>query len=516
MLVTSIPREGASGMSDHVVLTGADGRLDQMTAAQVEAMVAEALTRGRVVLHFHGGLVSKASGLGIAASLTPVYEQAGGYPIFFVWQSGAVEIIRHNVLEIAREELFERLLNRVLAWSVGKVRDVAGGRPGTTSPAEVDDELAARRRLTDPDRGAEPFPDEPHPEDLALSEAEEQAFLVDVENDLRLRRALDGALADRGLPATTGEGTRGVPDVPPLPTRMDPAVLEEVARGEDGEGARGLVSTLALAKKALVVLKAVLQRYALHLDSGLYATVLEEVLRAFYVAAVGGAEWQAMKKETQDTFLPGGDRGGRLVLNALARGLPANGSTRITLVGHSTGAVFIDNLLTEVTRRDESGESPLPSGQQFQLAFLAPAATTAHFAAALQSARGRVGRFRMFTMTPEAEKADRLVGAVYPRSLLYLVSGLLERDSAGGSAVTPLVGLSRYLGGDLDALLRSSLGTAARLAEVRAFLGGTDAFVLSPTDATAAEGLRARALKHGDFDNDPLVRESLAAMVRTW
>ncbi len=507
----------------HIISTGANGQLHGMTAADVTELVTEALKSERIVLHFHGGLVNKAAGEGVARMLTPVYEEAGAYPIFLVWQSGAVEIIRHNLLEIAREELFDRLLRRILAWSVGKVRDVAGGRPGLTtslpSEQEVRTELAARKRKTDPEDGEEPFGAEEPRSGVTLTQEEEERFLTDVEQDADVREALYGAMADRGLEART-EGGRGVPDVPPMETHMDAAVLEKLA-GDGSEGARGLVSTYALAKRALGVLRSVLARYDLGTHHGVYPTVVEELLRAFYIADLGGAEWQAMKKETSDTFATKGERGGRLLMDALATGLPADGSKRITLVGHSTGAVFIDNLIAEVLQRDEAQVRTLPRDQQFQVCFLAPAATSVHFADALGKqpdwlGRERIGRFRMFTMTDAAERADRLAGAVYPRSLLYLVSGLLERDASAKSAWSPLVGLARYFDGDVDELLRSDTGKAARLADLRDYLGGQGLLVRSPTEPEAEPGFRSGAVRHGDFDNDPLVQESLVELIRTW
>lgn len=509
---------------DHIISTGADGRLDGITAAEVAASVQKALEGDCLVLHFHGGLVNKQAGEGVAKSLEPVYRDAGASPLFFVWQSGALEIVKHNLAEIVREELFDRLLRRVMSWTVGRLRDVEGGRAGeeVIQPRadELDRELAARKRDTDPSQGKEPFADVVPQRGVRLTQADEDRFVSDVEQDSGVRTALYGALADRQLEMTGAGGARGVPAVAPMPTRMDPAVLEEIAEGQV-EGARGLASTLALARRALQVLRAVLGRYDLGTDHGVYPTVVEELLRAFYVADVGGAEWQAMKKETSDTFGPDGERGGRLVLDALAAGLAADGSKKITLVGHSTGAVFIDHLLAEVLRRDKTGENPLPAAQQFQVVFLAPAATTRHFADALGKepdwpGRSRIGRFRMFTMDDEAEKADRLVGALYPRSLLYLVSGLLERDEQSKSAWTPLVGLSRYREAGIDDLLDSPAGKSARLADVRAYLEPDENVVLSPTATDAAPGFRSSAISHGDFDNNDLVRDSLAEMIRTW
>lgn len=520
-------------LEGHIISTGADGELVGITPDEVSALMSRALRGDRLVIHFHGGLVDEARGMKIAEGLLPVYTRAGAYPVFFVWRAGAFEIVRNNLLEIAREELFDRLLRWVLGWAVGKVRGVEkGGRGGPMQrPTRqvLDEQLGARKRL-DPATGSEPFTDEqvtlPPIElgpvgveggPLDLTPAEEQQFLAEVVTDAQLRQQVAGVVAHRQVEWTGLEGARGVPKAVPVPSMIDDDVLAQIAEGTDDEGAHGLVSMTVLAGKALQVLRAVLLRYRTQTDSGIYPTVVEEVLRAFYLANVGGALWNAMKKETLDTFAAGHtDRGGGLVLDQLATAYAQGAAVRTTLVGHSTGAVFIDNLLTAAARSHQDGTRPWPPSAQFQVCYLAPACTTQHFAQTLDSAGPLIGRFRMFTMSDDAERADRLVGAVYPRSLLYLVSGVLERDR-GASAVAPVLGLSRYLTAQgLERLLASELAATARLDTVRKYSGETGRVVLSPTAPDALEGARSSATSHGAFDEDELVQNSLARLIRSW
>lgn len=519
-------------LEGHVISTGADGRLVGMTPEDVTGVMDRALRCDRVVMHFHGGLVDAARGMKIAEGLLPVYAGAGAYPVFFVWRAGAFEIVRNNLLEIAREELFDRLMRRVLGWAVGKVRgEEEGGRGGTVqrpSQQELGEQLNARKRLTDPDGGSEPFaeepilqPAEPEPggegEPFGLTLAEEQQFLAEVQTDAELQRQVVGAVAHREMEWTGLEGARGVPEAEPVPSMIDDDVLAQIAEGTDDEGARGLVSMTVLARKALQVLRAVLLRYRTETDSGIYPTVVEEVLRAFYLANAGGALWQAMKQETLDTFAAGHtDRGGDLVLDRLATAYADGAAIKTTLVGHSTGGVFIDNLLTAVARSHQEGTRPWPENSQFQVCYLAPACTTQHFAQTLDAASDLIGRFRMFTMTDDAEQADRLAGAVYPRSLLYLVSGMLERDR-GASAVAPVLGLSRYLASQgLERLLASELATTSRLDAIRKYSSQMGRVVLSPTALDASEGAKSSAISHGAFDDDELVRASLAQLIQSW
>jgi len=179
-------------------------------------------------------------------------------------------------------------------------------------------------------------------------------------------------------------------------------------------------------------------------------------------------------------------------------------------VGHSTGGVFIDHLLTTV-------KSELGSDSKFRadIAFLAPACTTRDFADMLDQSEDLIRTFRLFTMTDTAECADHLAKQAYPRSLLYLVAGVLERED-DNSAYTPLVGLARYLAPEdtLPRLLVSSRAQRARLARVRSFFEQPDRVVLSPSESDAPAGRQAAALKHGDFDDDPMVLQSVATIMK--
>jgi hypothetical protein len=151
-------------LDGHVISTGADGVLVGMPPDDVTAVMNRTLRSDRLVMHFHGGLVDEAWGMKVAEDLLPIYAGAGAYPVVFVWRTGALEILRNNILEIAREDFFDRLIRRLLGWAVGKVRgEEEGGRGGPMqrpSQQELDEQLGARKHLTDPDAGSEPFADE--------------------------------------------------------------------------------------------------------------------------------------------------------------------------------------------------------------------------------------------------------------------------------------------------------------------------------------------------------------------
>ena len=367
----------------------------------------------------------------------------------------------------------------------------------------MDVEHALRKR----EAGTEPYAEETALATVTEVAPEEQDQLVRVlQTDPDLRAAVERVVAERH-PETTDSGSRGavVRRQASAASLIDPGALDEIDPGAAEAGERGVISTLAAAKKAAAVLVRVVRRFRNHDDHGLYPTVVEELLREFYLANAGGAVWAAMKKETLDTF-GAPERGGRLLLDEMARALE-EGATRpeITLVGHSTGAVYIDNLLAEVVRGTVEGDRAWPDDVRFRVILLAPAATYPSFGAALNTTRDLISECHVFTMTDDAECADHLVGPAYPRSLLYLVSGVVERDDLGASAVVPVIGMNRYRG--------AAYAERRGLTVGRDFLTD-DRVVLSPSPPDAPPPRRAGALSHGAFDDDQLVLESITHLLR--
>jgi hypothetical protein len=493
-------------LEEHVVLTGTDGELRTERAA-VDAMLDGIAERGRGVIHFHGGLVSEARGLKTAKSLLDVYNGAGAFPVFFVWRSGLMEIATGTLLrDIADEAVFKQLLKRVLRFAVGKLTSEEGakGLGGATVPGEAEADKELRRR----DRGEEPFAEkEIATEPADVTPSDEQALELELMNDYELQEALRSALSEQA--GETGVRSRGLGEAEARAksSMLDPAAVEELRAGAPGDGAKGLLSTTALVTKTVRVLARVIGRFRSRKDHGIYVTVVEEVLREFYLANAGAALWQAMKKETLDTFEPGhDDRGGAYFLSRLGEVLQHEPRPEITLVGHSTGAVFINNLMEAVEGRRQDETEPFPVDFRFRhVVFLAPACTFTDFARVVKRWEELSDDFRMFTMTDEAECHDALVPVVYPRSLLYFVSGVLERDAQGKSeAAKPIVGLARYYDAELT-------DPPDELAYVRRFVGGPERVVWSPADR--GPGLSAGALSHGAFDEDEQVRASLRAII---
>jgi hypothetical protein len=492
----------------HVIETAANGEL-KTTKRQVDKILDAVSTESKIVLHFHGGLVNATAGRRIARSLESTYTSAGAYPVFFVWHAGLLEVVQGNLKEIVREEAFSLLEKWVTKFALGKLLQQPGSR-GLAISAPSDHVVAlelARRR-----QGEEPFEDLEIPHTVTELDPQEEAEFVDMLESDGEAQAVTASIVDSVLPKDEVARSRGIEVARRRSekTLMSPEVVAEFEREAAGEGAgqKGLLSAALLARKGAHVLLQVVQRFRHHNDHGLYPTVVEEILREFYLGNAGAHVWAAMKGETKDTFDEGTPaRGGRYFMSGLGRLVQAGHRPEVTLVGHSTGAVFIDNLLRHVDEMRKDPSEALPADFRFKnVVFLAPACTFEDFASTVSGHAHLFDRFRMFTMKDEAERKDHLLSVAYPRSLLYFISGVLETEADGSSSrAKPLVGLNRYYGAATAAYSQA-------LVAGRRFVEADKARVVwSPS--SNGDGFAAGALHHGDFDDDPQVRSSLTYLI---
>jgi hypothetical protein len=496
----------------------------------VEALRQDA--RRHLILHFHGGLVSKEAGLAIADRLWTLYSAPtgkGGYPVFFVWESGAWETIRNNLTELADEPVFKQLLRKVLQYALEQLgaQDTSGaGRsfPQATFGSralEVEAELeafwTAPGKATIPFRGydAAVSTDQARSASITVSEEEIRA---DLEQDISFLRAL-ATLPD--LPTATRSSFAGGGVV-----ERRSAFSESASREFSKESStRGLVELYAVAKYLARVLRGILRRYSSGRDHGLYATCVEELVRGFKLAGselnewAKALQWNRMKMDTADAFGPDPTvHAGTALLTrleaAFGTGLEID---RITLVGHSTGAIYIAHWL-------ENSKRFLPDTLRQDIVFLAPAITYDHFADTLRRHHSQIGGFRMFAMTDQAERDDQVWGQddelpagqdwrrfIYPSSLLYLVSGILEsRFTSDETWVDepdmPLLGMERFFAN----LKTYPDADFSSIREVRAWLRTAPQSAVWSRSIGQAAGLNSECVDHGSFDDDCCTLESLS------
>lgn len=512
------------------------GRADTH-AADVDAIVAAlaADARHHLVIHFHGGLVSKEAGMAIARKLLvdqPVYSPSpaeGGWPLFYVWESGAWEAIRNNLTELADEPVFKQLLRKLVQYTLEELggQEIGGlGRsvvPASRGSREVEVKKAFDTFWAKPSRDAIPLrgfdvlaaPDAARSAGATLDEEEIRA---DLEGDLEFQRAL-ATLPD--LPAASRSAFA------PAGARERRSAFAELAAAEFSKASntRGLVEIVQVARFLFKVTKAVLARRAAGRDHGLYATCVEEAVRAFKIAGSGANEWgkalqwNRMKQDTADAFGPEEDiHAGTALLARLGRAIAGGMKLdRITLVGHSTGAIYIAHWLARAA-------DYLPAALKHDVVFLAPAISFDLWARTLRAHGGRIGGFRMFAMHDGAERDDQVWGNdheieggedwrryVYPSSLLYLVSGILEsrRDASGewhDEADVPLVGMQRYF--TLAGVYGEGNGFGD-VDEVRDWLAAQPQAAVWSVASGQAPGHNCTSIDHGAFDDDPATLDSL-------
>jgi hypothetical protein len=306
---------------------------------------------------------------------------------------------------------------------------------------------------------------------------------------------------------------------------IDPAVLRQAARGagrQDG-GERAALSLAALGAAVLGRLAAGGARVALKTfrrfqsgrDHGFRATLVEEILREFYLGRIGAMAWEKIKADARmafddDTAGAVGDAVlGRIASLPSLLGEELADRVRIVLVGHSAGAIFLCRMLRDAARI-------LPASRGFEVILLAPACDFGLLSRTLEEAGRHIRRLRIFAMEDALERAEHLLDlpdlpaaaalkGLYPGSLLYFVSGLLESEPD-----MPLVGMQRYT---------LSVPAYRHREEIQAVMDwmsttGRGTWIWAKTTEDASNGARTAALRHGDFDNEATTLQSLAHLVR--
>lgn len=477
-----------------------------------------------LVIHFHGGLNRRSYALEhIVPPLTLKYRQANAYPLFFVWESGVVEALVNNKDELSRDPAFRELVKKVTEWVLKKVSLSSDITFKGTEGQDIDDIYRLRQEFDqwfDGKTPAPPVPDSQVPSGPTPLNTRAAGITVDslaedivdeMDDDPAFKKALQEAynatLTD-GQVQTRGQGSGQKAGIVLLSQKAQDELFSAPVAPDGATGApgkeRGIFTWIAIARFTATIVMAAIKRFHEGTDHGVYCTVVEEVLRHAYGDLLGAGIWNAMKKDTADSFATDPDACGTLVIAKL-RELEKAGRTfrRITLVGHSTGAIYICNFLDAA--RAAGLTTPL------RCIFLAPAVTCARFARAIERHRNDgLADFRMFAMHDERESADRMLGVVYTRSLLYFVSGLLEGDEVdgrfSGTIDMPIVGMERYF-------TSAAFHDDPHVSTVLQYLAEKPNRTVWAYAMGQAAGLNSDARKHGDFDNEPATLESVAAFI---
>ena len=447
-------------------LNDIDNFFNQLQARQPDSLV----------LHFHGGLVSEEGGVRNAKAISPVFQAAGAMPISFVWETGFIETIIQNLERINQTVLYQKLLK----WLLRRIaqRFHSFNQRGSSIAIKLS---MIEEELTKP----EPFAT--YDKALVDSDAAARGGVAVHEEDLEFLNAELQAEFEEDVNA-------------------DESVLDEFSTYAgtlpDAE-ARGLVD-IQLAKILASVAYRVIRRHLQDRDHGFYPTVVEELLRELYLDDLGAWVWSSMKKKAEAMWLPndginGDERHvGSYILEKLISLQASLPEIRIDLIGHSAGSIAICELLRAAAER--YGALRINT-----IVFLAPAGRSELGVDELARHPERFRKFRCYTMDDHYEKEDKLVPMIYTRSLLYLISGVLEADEVDA----PITGMMRHASGQ-------GPYTSSPAAEWAEFIRANERLVLSDSselDPGAKPGRRSTSRAHGDFEKDESTRESLTHLL---
>ncbi len=497
--------------------TSAKGVFDDTTPQQMQDAMAEYIKVSNdktLALFFHGGLVDKASGMTNAQQLLGPYslanhpnEKAGNaYPYFFVWESGLLETLQHNLPGIVSEAIFQRL------------RDIIGGKAqsvlGAPAPAQAMAFRAPTLMGNIPANAARAVSSQ----DVSdVEEAVENDPIINAEKRRIAQSARPPATALAEAVGTTPRQVLTSPATLLSPEIVGAIVAEEAHKDAvTPQTATELMSPLSFGTLALAagsVLMRIVQRYAAGRNHNFHNTVVEEIFRQYYVANVGWAVWNEMKVETAEAFEGDAEHNvGTAIIGQLVRFYEMGADpkqARITLLGHSTGAVYICNFLAAMDQALASKD--YASQIKFDVIFMAPAVRVDLFAATIAAHGHLIRNFRSFEMSDDLEAAEillqvdgaspavnELLGQVYTSSLLYFISGALEDPNDD----TPIDGMQRFF-------MRKGAFAPGTFADIDAlwnfYASRSNAVITSDTSALNPQpplGQRCTSHHHGGFPSD--------------
>lgn len=452
----------------------------------VDALLARlaAADQPRLVLFVHGGLVSRKNGEAgaeeFARKITDLVAE--GWEVAApIWQSGLSETIRQQWQELEQEPRFLGITSHAEKWAERREAMLSEGAALTA----LSDAWLINPAL------------------LAIMETaatvEEQMLMIDsLPDEVLLEDELaQDILADEELVALLEAGQ-------PL---MDAEVVAQcraaqMLRPAGADKATGLWAAAVIAAKTARAVRRVIARMRGGRGHGIKSTIVEEILRAFYVAQIGASIWGEMKDNARRHFE--GDNAGAYLLAGLSEIARGGKEVQLLAIGHSAGSVFCGQLALATKLA--------PANLKVGHILLAPAIALAE--AADTYARGRYEGLRVFTMGDDRERMNALddkppFNSFYAGSLLYLISGVLE--DGGDYADAPLLGLQRHL--------EPGYAPTRREREALQQLGGVLAplpvpVVYAPSPDGAPEGQQTNSRQHGGYWWEEQTVESIKAIAR--
>lgn len=455
------------------------------TPAEIDSLFAylKENNKSKLLLYFHGGLVPTKSGLETAERIIR-YSTTGSdaHAFCFVWETGWLKTVTDNLTIISESDFFKKILIKVLKVTGPKLGIEAsaffeGAKGfGEFTEEEIEEELKKEApfehyQINSGAKSATILQADSNLEEsnLLLLENEIRGELeYEIERDTELQNMISAEKSDK-----------------------EENILDPKYKHRTDENAKGLLSTIEVLVGATKIAIRVIKRHLQKRDHDFYPTVAEETMRELYVSELGNWLWGNMKQKAGDMWKESEFAGnyrhwpvGSYFIEKLAQYQKETGiKLTIDLVGHSAGSIVICELVKMIVAKGYDIKFR-------NIIFMAPACRTDLFENTILKNSSIYHSFRCFTMADEYEKKDRLFSFVYPRSLLYLISGILEDKSDD-----LILGLQRHTIGNYPY-------DDERSVRISDFLKKEGHTVYAVTKDDAVDGFRSGAKKHGGFDDD--------------
>ncbi len=312
---------GSSALTKNDYIDLVHGKFDQTNRANLSDAFKAFVASGtnHLAVFFHGGLVDRADAMTTAGKLIDAYRDAGTYPFFFIWNSDLWTALQRLFSPFADDLAIRRVVEQHLMFVSRQMLEARWL------------DSAQRERLAEIVR--RPHADVPPPlKELA-----------------QLGRAVDMIWAQRPDGTTLPPVAQMSSDIRRLEDELyDDKTLLDLGRWLN----KSKRFTPALGSG---ILFRVWARLNSGHDHGVYTTLIEEVAVAIDLDVILAGIWYSMKDDIDAAFRADGTwYGGTAFLDELSAAW--NNDTRLTLIGHSGGTVYINRMLNEIDDRLRTGD----------------------------------------------------------------------------------------------------------------------------------------------------------------
>ncbi len=447
----------------------------------------------KIVLYFHGGLKNAKKGMSTAEIISKeVLQQTNSHPICFVWETGLIDTISQNFDTIKKSNFFKRLLLRIIKVAGQKlgidIKDFQGFAKGVDQLSDHEIELELEK--------SKPF------DNYVVNTGKKAANVVTAEMlddddaiDTLLSAEIEAQIEEEVYSDYELQAAANEPKSEAEAKLMD---SEKIAPNQNHVGAKGVIELTQLIIAAVKITLRVVKRHIKGRDHGFFPTIVEEILRQYYIADLGTWLWGRMKNKARLMWSENNFEGneedwkvGSYFLHKLVEYQNEVGELTIDVVGHSAGSIVINEMANSITSRNLN--------LKFRhVIFLAPALRCDEFQRTLLNKPYLFKDFRCFTMADKFETQDSMIPYLYTRSLLYFISGVLENDSKikDDRSDAHILGLERHVTGN------TPYDRIDYLKDIKTFLEPKGKIVYAVTEDGVEDGFRCTAKGHTFFDDE--------------